>query len=612
VELGLRPDEPDGINSNGTLSIFTTMLDADAPVGGSPPASDGSPRNLAAIGRELAFNDFQQIIDLKTGGPDDRNKELQLAMPFSIAPLLDLSENWNEVSAPNLAAGWNSYAAGGNGWVTASDGASNMARVDDPSFVTDRWLESPVFVPAGDQVVGFTQTVNLEAYAAGGVGYDGTVLEISIGGAPYQDILAAGGRFDAGGYNLVISSGYQSPILGRRAWSGQSANRQYVQVRLPPAAGGRSTRLRWRVATDNSGLSSGYSVDDIHVSDLKCGETFGSPGSAIVCGAGETCSAGICTFDLTQNLLGHWPLNDASGSTTAADSSGHNLTGTVVGNVQFSANAGPNGTGAALFRGGNASGSPPGSYIDVSFPATAAGSGTGAYMPLGNVSYSMWFQTSNVNAPIQGIQEIWASTARGPMGYDRIIGNGGNGPLYYNSWSEVSFAGTKTVNDGQWHHVVYVFDQTNGFYAYVDGILDGYSVAPTANANGCAGIGCSNFNWATDYLIGTGGNGRFGALGFNGYISDVRIYNVPLAATGVQALYSANLPPPRGGGPGGGGACVPNRNPCQPGECAGSEPDGCGGFVDCHADCSVNGNVCPRAGGVCRANVCVCSTLNPS
>jgi hypothetical protein len=35
------------------------------------------------------------------------------------------------------------------------------------------------------------------------------------------------------------------------------------------------------------------------------------------------------------------------------------------------------------------------------------------------------------------------------MGYDRIVGNGGNGSLYYNSWSEVNFAGTKNVNDGQ-------------------------------------------------------------------------------------------------------------------------------------------------------------------
>jgi hypothetical protein len=253
------------------------------------------------------------------------------------------------------------------------------------------------------------------------------------------------------------------------------------------------------------------------------------------CGLGETCSAGTCTFNYTTNLLGWWQLNDAPGSTSAADSSGNNLPGRVAGAVTFVAGAGTHGNGAALFPGGN-----PGAYIDVAFPNNAVGQGTGLYMPLGNVTYAMWFKTATTGQAVQGLQAVtgvaWGS------GWDRIVGNGAVGPLNYNSWNEVNFAGVTTVNDGNWHHVVYVLDETKGFAAYVDGVLDGSSTGLTSNTNGCAGVGCSDFNWASDYVIGTAdavGSGRFNAVGFNGYIEDVRVYSVPLTQTGVTTLYNA-------------------------------------------------------------------------
>ena len=42
-------------------------------------------------------------------------------------------------------------------------------------------------------------------------GFDGGVLEISIGGGAFQDILAAGGTFGVGGYNGTISVNFGSP-----------------------------------------------------------------------------------------------------------------------------------------------------------------------------------------------------------------------------------------------------------------------------------------------------------------------------------------------------------------------------------------------------------------
>jgi len=48
-------------------------------------------------------------------------------------------------------------------------------------------------------------------------GFDGMVLEISVNGGPFQDILAAGGSFVTGGYNRTISPSFNSPIAGRQA-----------------------------------------------------------------------------------------------------------------------------------------------------------------------------------------------------------------------------------------------------------------------------------------------------------------------------------------------------------------------------------------------------------
>lgn len=72
-------------NRDGTLSIFGTLIDHGATVAtpqpGSPAASF-DPQTLAAVARELAYNDPQAgIEDGAEGRPQDRNVELLLADP---------------------------------------------------------------------------------------------------------------------------------------------------------------------------------------------------------------------------------------------------------------------------------------------------------------------------------------------------------------------------------------------------------------------------------------------------------------------------------------------------------------------------------------------------
>src|SRR4029077_12266190 len=101
---------------------------------------------------------------------------------------------------------------------------------------------------------------------AGTVGFDGGVLEISIGAGAYTDILAAGASFVSGGYTSVIDTHWNNPLMGRQAWSGNSQGYITTVVNLPAAAMGQTIRLRWRLATDagNAYPVTGWFVDTVN------------------------------------------------------------------------------------------------------------------------------------------------------------------------------------------------------------------------------------------------------------------------------------------------------------------------------------------------------------
>lgn len=66
-------------NGDGTLSLFTTMVDADSPA--RAPYTDLTPVGLASLYRELAFNDPTSID--RAGSYQDGNAELLLADPLA-------------------------------------------------------------------------------------------------------------------------------------------------------------------------------------------------------------------------------------------------------------------------------------------------------------------------------------------------------------------------------------------------------------------------------------------------------------------------------------------------------------------------------------------------
>lgn len=178
-------------------------------------------------------------------------------------------ENFDGVTAPALPTSWTANLATGQPgdlpWRTvntSSDTSPNSAFANDPSHVTNNLLTSRTFPIVSSAVMTFSRRNNLE------LTYDGMVLEISIDGAAFTDILNAG-SFVSGGYNFSISTLHGSPIAGRQAWTGDTGGFVTTQVNLSSSVIGRTVTFRWRVATDDSIASVGAFIDNITLTGLE-------------------------------------------------------------------------------------------------------------------------------------------------------------------------------------------------------------------------------------------------------------------------------------------------------------------------------------------------------
>jgi metallophosphoesterase (TIGR03767 family) len=99
IEVGLATTgDANGSQNNDYLSIFTTMLDIDAPVAVDHNSSLSNFRDLASIGRELAFNDPGDLSGnrqkgWRLGTEADRNTQLILPTPFPMNDFPRLGSN---------------------------------------------------------------------------------------------------------------------------------------------------------------------------------------------------------------------------------------------------------------------------------------------------------------------------------------------------------------------------------------------------------------------------------------------------------------------------------------------------------------------------------------
>jgi hypothetical protein len=172
----------------------------------------------------------------------------------------------------NLPLGWSSSSEdNGTGWAGSSARSASgsfSAFAANESSLGASFLVSPAFAVDLDG-----GTISFEHYYHTETGFDGGALEISIDGGPWQDIIAAGGSFTAGGYDSTLNN--TSNYLSRRqAWTGDSAGFITTTLNLPASATHKSVQLRWVMASDSIIAREGWYIDNVsRPSPLECDTT---------------------------------------------------------------------------------------------------------------------------------------------------------------------------------------------------------------------------------------------------------------------------------------------------------------------------------------------------
>jgi uncharacterized repeat protein (TIGR01451 family) len=221
----------------------------------------------------------------------------------------NISQNFDGITAPALPAGWNSQNSGTQNWVTVNgvrDTLPNSIFCANSAKAGVSYLLSPNFaVNSTAAQVTFRQNYYFEYN--GSANYDGGVLEISVNGGAFSDLISAGGGFISGGYNgTLYNTASLNPLAGRNAWVGKTTGFATVVAQLPSSCAGRNVQLRWTCGTGNGNTyaSGGWYLDSLVVKDSYISCT--TPSADLVAGASIAPSnlvagqAGVCTLAVSN------------------------------------------------------------------------------------------------------------------------------------------------------------------------------------------------------------------------------------------------------------------------------------------------------------------------
>ncbi|MFA6097661.1 MAG: LamG-like jellyroll fold domain-containing protein, partial [Candidatus Paceibacterota bacterium] len=223
-------------------------------------------------------------------------------------------------------------------------------------------------------------------------------------------------------------------------------------------------------------------------------------------------SAGIFIFSssLSTQATGetaYWKFDETSG-TSASDSSGNNLTGTLVNGPAWVAGKSGNGL---QFDGVN-------DYVELNNPSS---------FPSGTSSRSMclWLKPSTLATPTYGTYLFFYGTRAANQAM--YIATESNGRVYGGAWASDIYSANNFLTANTWSHVCLTHDSTTATL-YGNG-----QVLGTTNSTGwnlVKSIAQINVNYA-------------GTHNYNGAIDEVKLFNRALTLAEVQADYDAGTVP---------------------------------------------------------------------
>lgn len=235
--------------------------------------------------------------------------------------------------------------------------------------------------------------------------------------------------------------------------------------------------------------------------------------------------------DIFSSLAGYWKFDDASGSSTATDSSANGNAGSLVGFVDLSSCWITGLTNGALNFNGDASTANLVAIPNIGTPAPAVLD----FNASPALTLAAWVKASLPQT--NGAAIICKGAGGGGEQYAMDI-NGANFRFYVRDTNGAAVNLNTTVPlNGTWQHVAAVLDVTNGIMNYyVNGQLVNVAIPP-------ASLNTNNHEVSI-------GNRQSGALTtynlpFSGAIDDIRIYGRALTSADIQALYATGgLYPP--------------------------------------------------------------------
>jgi|SRR6185436_10775995 len=244
------------------------------------------------------------------------------------------------------------------------------------------------------------------------------------------------------------------------------------------------------------------------------------------CPAGR--GSGFCRPDYAQRILAdspvaYWRLNEAAGSTTAADLSGNGYTGTKAGGVTFGvASPQPDGSTAASSTGVD------GSHVAIPATDVSPGGPLAAIQGTSAITIEGWFNATTMTFPANyrlGISFVGQGSSY--MGfYDGFVGPTGVHPL-----AKLNIGGSQqgigdvgpALTAGTWYLLDATYDGAS-MKLYENGV----QIGTTLSASGTLDLGLGSHGM---YIVGYVGTG--GPYGWNGGMSNVAVYNYALTATQI-------------------------------------------------------------------------------
>ncbi len=304
------------IGPGPTQNLVVTLLPTGGVTFPSAPQSYPPVESGATVGANFSFsnngtcgNTITLTFHLQDGEMDLGNVSIPFTLGLLQTSAPTFSEDFDGLTAPTLPSGWTTAQTGSApAWATTSairDTLPNSAAAGGTATPGSSQLDSPVIVipsaPVGGMNPGvrltFRNNYNTEP------GFDGGVLEISVNGGAFQDIIAAGGSFIEGGYNGSIGV-TDSVLTGRQAWTGNSGGFITTTVVLPASSYGQNAQLRWRTAYDTgtNPTGGGMRVDTLSIytaTRLCCGGpcVIACPSTITVSNAPGQCGA-VVNFPL--------------------------------------------------------------------------------------------------------------------------------------------------------------------------------------------------------------------------------------------------------------------------------------------------------------------------